>query len=424
MGQAGHHVLGRRAVILMNNNIKHFIKKNPIAARVGYAIRELWTRRRMHRFDAIPTNGHKVLFATTEGRYNDSCRPIAEYLHDFSQEIEIVWVYRDKSFIDELPAYVKPVLFESKEYYKELATSCAWIFCYLIPQGTIKRKNQLYIQVWHGDKPIKTIANEAAKGSKLYRNRTAGRRFSENELCDYFVTGSDLFTDIWRRSVGYEGIVVSSGLPRNDVLLKDSDYGDEVRYHLGIPSENMILTYAPTFRDHHIDNGDIGTDIDLVCVLDALEEVYGRPWTCFKRSHGGKAIHLGSTGEDERIIDMSTYADMTDLLVVSDLLITDYSSCAGDFAYTGRPIILYQDDYDLYVRKDRALVIDMESSPFLVARNMDELLTIIRTMPSKDTKTIDRQILDLYRSTQTEHSTEDIADIVLQHMNILDPQAD
>ena len=400
----------------MDIKLKHILKKSILLTRAGYMYREKITTIRIQKNNCLPTKSKKILFATTEGRFNDSCRPIAEYLHRTAPDVELVWAIREKRFANELPDYLRYVEFESADYYRELATSSVWVFNYLIPQGTIKRENQLYIQVWHGDKPFKRIVNEAATGSKRYRKRTAGRKLSEDRLCDWFMTGSDLFTDIWRRSVDYHGKVLNTGLPRNDILLKHPQNTTDIRNKLGITEGVMVLTYAPTFRDHRVDNGSIGTDLDLNQVLDYLEERYSKPWICLMRAHGGKDISLENTKEEKRIIDVTQYCDMTDLLLISDMLLTDYSSCAGDFAFTGRPVILYQDDYESYTTKDRALVFDIKESPFFCAHSLRELKALIDSLSVEAVQENDRQILEFYRTTQTDHSTEDISRIILDHI--------
>ena len=401
----------------MDYRLKHFLKKSGLISRLGYKIRENKTKKNILAFKDSKTQKNKILFAS--GRYNDSLCSVYEALKEKNPELEFVWVYRagDEKYIDEYPEGIKPVLFESADYFRELATSSVWVFNVLIPQGTVKRKDQLYIQVWHGDKPFKKIGNEAAQDKKNYRKQSRGRKFSENELCDYFMTGSILFIDIWERSMGYSGKVIDTGLPRNDILLKDySKKADFVRNELGISSDVKVLMYAPTFRDHIVDNSVIGTDIDLSEALDSLEKKYGCKWICLKRSHGGTKLSLDGTSDEERIVDVSRYRDMTNLLLVSDALITDYSSCAGDFAYTGKPVLLYQDDYDIYTSMDRSLIFDMNKTPFYAAHNMDELKSLIEKLDENEVKENDRQILELYQSSQTDHSASDAAEVILNHI--------
>ncbi len=402
----------------MNYKLKHLLKKNGLISYLGYVIRERRTKKQMLAYRTEKTDCRKVLFAS--GRYGDSLSRILETLHGIDRDLKFVWAYRsgDQPYLSEYPAYVKPVLFESADYYREIATSKAWVFNVLIPQGTVKRTDQLYIQVWHGDKPFKKIGNEAASDKKGYRNQSRGRRFSENELCDYFMTGSELFIDVWRRSMGYNGKVIRTGLPRNDILMTDySKEADIVRKELQILDRYRILLYAPTFRDHIIDNNVIGTDIDVSELLDCLEKKTGQKWICLKRSHGGTKLVLNSNKDDKRIIDVSRYRDMTNLMLIADMLLTDYSSCAGDFAYTGRPVLLYQDDYEEYTSKDRALIFDMKATPFWVAHNMEELKNLLqKALCDSEAKKNDEEILALYQSIQTDHSSKDIANIIIRHL--------
>lgn len=401
----------------MDFRLKHFLKKNKIITKTTYLLRERRTVRRISSYQALAVDKNKILFAS--GRYGDSLCALSETLHTMNPELKMVWAYRsgDEKYIREYPDYVKPILFESSEYYKQLSTSAVWVFNVLVPQGTSKRKEQLYIQVWHGDKPFKKIGNEAAKDKKSYQKQSKGRRFQEDELCDYFVTGSLLFIDIWEKSMGYHGKILSTGLPRNDVLLTGDDGKSQfIRNELGIPSDVCVMLYAPTFRDHIVDNANIGTDINLSEVLNALEMKSNKKWICIKRSHGGYQLVLKSTGADTRILDVSQYRDMTNLMLISDLLLTDYSSCAGDFAYTGKPVLLYQDDYETYTSKDRSLIFDMKKTPFLVAHNMEELIDLIRSLDSEKAKKNDAEILALYSSSQTDHSSRDVANIILNHI--------
>lgn len=406
----------------MNKRVKHALKKIPGASFLGYKGLELRGGLRTLKNRRVATIPYRILFTTTGGRYHDSCKAIAERLHALAPETGIVWAYREQNTVSELPAWVTPVKYLSAKFYRELAASSVWVFDCVLPQGIYKRKNQRYIQVWHGDKPMKRIVNDAVSANKHYRKRTAGRKINEDRYCDLFMSGTKMFVDIWERSTGYHGKVLLTGLPRNDVLLRKDDDPSPIRSALGLDPSAGVLLYAPTFRDHKVDYGVVDTDLDLNRVLDALEKKSGRRWVCLKRSHGGDAMILNHTQDNARIVDVSTYADMTDLIRISDFLITDYSSCAGDFAYTGRPVLLYQDDFEQYASKDRGFVFDMDKSPFLTARTMPELLKRIEEMTPELAARNDRDILAFYESTQTDHSTDDVVTWILSHMKELSEQ--
>ena len=71
---------------------------------------------------------------------------------------------------------------------------------------------------------------------------------------------------------------------------------------------------------------------------------------------------------------------MAEILQATDLLITDYSSCAGDFILTNKPVILYINDYDAYITSDRGLHFDIEKTPFLFAKDNEELQEIVENL--------------------------------------------
>lgn len=401
----------------MNKRVKNAIKKIPGASYLGYKSLELRGGLRTLQNRHVPTVPKRILFSTSAGRYHDSCKAMAERIHEIAPDVEIVWVYRNQNTISELPAHITPVSYLSGAFYRELAACSVWVFDCVLPQGIYKRKDQFYIQVWHGDKPMKRIVNDAVAVNKQYRKRTAGRKINEDRYCDLFMSGTKMFVDIWERSAGYHGKVLLTGIPRNDVLLRKDADASGIRSALGLEPSASVLLYAPTFRDHKVDYGVVDTDLDLNRVLDTLEHKTGKSWVCLKRSHGGDAMILNNTKDNRRIIDVTTYADMTDLIRISDMLITDYSSCAGDFAYTGRPVLLYQDDFDRYASKDRGFVFDMDQSPFLRARTMPELLKLIEDITPERAAENDREILEFYQSTQTDHSTDDVVSLILAHMN-------
>ena len=398
--------------------IKKILNRSALLSYVGYSVKGRITSTLMMKYSHLPVEKNKIVFATTEGRFNDSCKPLAKYLKENNPSMHIIWVCRNNHYIKDFPEYIQPVLFGSKEYYREMSTAGTWVFNYFLPQGMKKRDNQLYIQVWHGDKPFKRIGNDAVLDSNTYRKRHTGRSFVEKEICDLFVNGAAFFVPVLQRSFDYSGKIYNGGLPRNDILLKNNhEECKRVRKLLNIPEGVYLVLYAPTFRDHMANNGDIGTDININSVVETFSKKFNKACYCLIRSHGGKSLHLENTKENKVIIDVTQYPDITDLIVASDALITDYSSCAGDFAYTGRPVILYQDDFESYTTKDRSLLYDMAATPFHIAHNMDELHEIINALDLHEEIEIDRKILQFYESTQTDHATEDIANIIIDHVN-------
>ncbi|MBO4418695.1 MAG: CDP-glycerol glycerophosphotransferase family protein [Oscillospiraceae bacterium] len=396
-------------------NLRTLVKKNRAAARLAYALREKRNAAMLKKYQGLPLDPEKILFYRPDGGYGDNPRAIADYLRGNYPELKLVWACGGKRFFSSVPAGIKPVVFESDEYFRELATAGAWVSSTTLPFGTIKRKGQLYIQTWHGDKFLKKIANDARKDMKAYRRGMAARKFCEPELCDYFLTGCEWFVPIAASAFGYRGAFLRCGMPRNDCLVAvDEARCAKIRGGLGLDREVRVLIYAPTFRDYERTHDSVPSDIDLARILDALERKHGCRWMCLMRAHDGKTLTVNHDApRDARFRDVTSYPDMADLLMISDMLISDYSSCGADFALTGKPVLLYQDDFARYTARGRTLYFPREESPYYTAANMEEALEIIRGITEEDARENCRKILDFYDSFESGRASEEVSRVIL-----------
>ena len=123
---------------------------------------------------------------------------------------------------------------------------------------------------------------------------------------------------------------------------------------------------------------------------------------------------LHTSIKDEKIIDASKYEDMAELLAISDFLITDYSSSAGDFALRNKPIILYQSDRQEFLKVDRSFYFDIDKSPFMVAKSQEELEKIINMLSVDVINQNCKDILDFYGTYETGNAAEIVAHAILE----------
>lgn len=402
-------------------NIRGFVKKNRLLTAAAYTVRQKGCRLMTSWYGRLPIDSGKVLFFRSGGGYGDNPRAIAEYLHTHYPNLRLVWAYNSKVAKDSIPDYLKAVPFETGAFFRELATAGAWVCSTTLPAGTKKRKGQLYIQTWHGDKFLKKIANDARADVTDYQKRTASRSFCESQICDYYVTGCEWFVPIAASALDYNGAFLRCGMPRNDCLVRlDAQRCTSIRKALGISEAVKVLLYAPTFRDYEKSSGEIDTDIDLIAILDRLERKYGCRWLCLTRAHHGKEITInGKTIADERFRDVTAYPDMADLLMISDMLVSDYSSCGADFAITGKMVLLYQDDIERYTAKGRTLYFSREESPYFTASNMAEALAIIDRVSEEDIRKNSREILDFYRSFESGHACETVSKVIVDALEAI-----
>ena len=303
-----------------------------------------------------------VVFSSFKGRsYSDSPRFISEALHALRPDVDIVWHLSDPAAA---PDYVRTVKPRSLSALTAIATARCIVDNFNRPVYMKKSPGQLYVQVWHGDRGFKKI---------LYDMNT-DLKFPDGEQMDLAVSGSRFGTEIFRSAFRYKGEVLQTGMPRNDALVTgDPERAEQVRKALNLQGVKLML-YAPTFRDATAGkNQDAG--FDLGKALDALEASTGDRWLCLTRAHDqNKGI---SARKDERLRDVTAHPEMSDLLLISDLLITDYSSSAGDFALLDRPVVLYQPDVETFAAADRAYYYDPRTSPYARAESEEELLKLL-----------------------------------------------
>ena len=207
------------------------------------------------------------------------------------------------------------------------------------------------------------------------------------------------------------------GYPRNDILIRnDPAESAAIRAKLGVDENTRLLMYAPTYRDTERQAmKSQNVSLDLFHVLDTLEAATGEKWKCLMRAHY-MSYGLQMDDGSGRLIPASSYPEMAELLLVSDALITDYSSCAGDYALLRRPIFLYQNDLEEYRTKNRALYFNMEDSPYWVAGNPDEMDALIRACTPERARENCDAILKFYGEAETGHAAESVARYIIKRL--------
>ena len=108
----------------------------------------------------------------------------------------------------------------------------------------------------------------------------------------------------------------------------------------------------------------------------------------------------------DRAIDVSKYPDMSDLLMIADMLITDYSSCAGDFILKKKPVLLAQFDRDVYIKENRSFYTDIRQIGFLIAEDQDQLCRMIETTSDEAFEQNCEQIMRFYGTSESGHASE------------------
>lgn len=370
-----------------------------------YIVNQLWGE-----------NEKKIIFSSFGGKsYSDNPRAISEELYKQDKSFEITWLIsapEDKG--KKTPSYVKCIKNLTLRAFFELATAKFWVDNVGKPTYLKKSDSQIYIQTWHGDRGFKKILFDSPFATKEFE-------LFESTNCDLAIAGSEYGEKKYRSAFRYQGKILKKGCPRNDILI-NSNYSDieRIKEKLDIRKDQKIILFAPSYRRMNANKFQSIDYIDIPKLLSVLEEITSKEWLSLIRCHSSVKGFSNSSVINNQIIDVSYYEDMRDLLLISDLLITDYSSSAGDFPLLRKPVILYQHDQEEYIKNDRSFYFDIEESPFIVAKNQNELLYTIRNLDWDGISKNCQNILDFYGAQETGIASKLIVDYILQRKLIDD----
>ncbi len=326
----------------------------------------------------LPVNKKKIVVSSYWGKgYGDNPKYIVEELLKHKKNYQIVWLVGKKDYAKSLPKEVNACTTRSLQSIYHLATAKVWVdnsrktFCY-------KKKNQYYIQTWHGF-ALKRIEKDAQSALDKRYVKNAQK---DSKAIDVIVSDSKFMTNIYRRAFWYNGKIAEWGAPRNDIILRkeQKECKSSISHHYHIAGEKKMVLYAPTFRV----NGALDVyDIDLKRVKAACEKRFGAECIMLVRLHPNLASKSAELKFDwNETVDVTDYPDMQVLLAGVDVVISDYSSLMFDFALSEKPCFGFATDIDAY-KKDRNFYFALDALPFSMSENNDELVEEIENFDEK-----------------------------------------
>ena len=320
-------------------------------------------------FRVFPVQKNKIFIQNFYGQgYGENPKYIVEEILKRDLNYKLIWAVKPellKSFPSDNK--IKTVRCGSISAIYEEATAKIWIDNCRKHRHVKKRKSQYYIQLWHGF-PLKKIEKDVERNLPSYYVKNAKY---DSTLIDLFISESKFQSRIYRTSFWYDGEIFECGSPKYSTLINsDQNIKKNVKKYFGIAEDKKIVLYAPTFRRNC--NADV-YNIDCEPILDGLCKQTKTEWVFLVKLHHNISDKHKFAKHSERIVYANDYNDIQDLYVAADILITDYSSCMFDFSITNKPVFLYINDYEEYI-KDRGLYFDIYSLPFPCAVNTGELL--------------------------------------------------
>lgn len=381
----------------------------------------------------VPVQENKIIFITTRGEYDCNAKWIAEELHKRKLPYEIVWTIRKNVPLSGIPAEFTKTYRGSYDFYRHLAsakiiidnsTNTAYL-CYR------KKRNQILIETWHGSLGIKMFSKETNK-DKVWCKKAE----LEGRMTDYCLSNSTFEDKIFTDTFWPNARILQLGHARNDILCQQDPmvlesirkkvfayfdlslvianlkqerheeleqlYRVKIGHSLltaeSLEKENpfdaledltpeslqkflkteyakcedlRICLYAPTFRD----DGDMQPyQIDYTQLRQALRTRFGGNWVILTRFHFRLRKELHGYSFPAGVINASGYSDIQELLTCTDVGITDYSSWICDYMLTRRPGFLFATDMEQYQQRDREFFYPLDTMPFPLALNSDQLI--------------------------------------------------
>ncbi|MDN3450136.1 bifunctional glycosyltransferase family 2 protein/CDP-glycerol:glycerophosphate glycerophosphotransferase [Planococcus sp. APC 3906] len=314
----------------------------------------------------LPVRPKWVLFESHMGKqYSDSPKYLYEQLVDSGQNFKYIWSFQNPDNV-EVPGPAIKVKRNSLKHFYYLNRAKFWVDNQGMARLANKKDKQVYVQTWHGT-PLKKMGYDQKKTPN--KNELAGLKL-QTDAWDYLISPNRYTSDILRRGFRYAGEILETGYPRNDILVKKPEnIMQKVQQHFGITEGQKVVLFAPTFRDW-----DPNSFEKVLDDVQALSKETDSNTIVLLRLHYLLSEAISQLELPSNIINASTYQDIQELYLVSDVLITDYSSVMFDYALLKRPIILYCYDLEEYITR-RGMYFDFaDKAPGPVCETMSEVV--------------------------------------------------
>lgn len=389
--------------VLGKKKFKKMLKNKNTAYKLAY----------FHRYLKQPVKENVILFETFMAKnYSDSPKYIYEYIAQNHPEYECVWAINDGA---KIPYGAKTVKRFSFQYAYYLAVSKYLVFNVRPPLWYRKREEQVFLETWHGT-PLKRLVfdqEEVTSASPKYKQQF----YRQRKDWDFLVSANPFSTKTFRSCFLYEGEMLEYGYPRNDILYwpNKDEIAQQLKEKLGIPKDKKTILYAPTWRDdQHYGSGQYKFELalDLKLMKERLQDDY----VVLLRTHHYISDHIDVSGLGDFVINLSSYDDISEIYLISDICITDYSSVFFDYANLKRPILFYTYDFVKYKNQLRGFYIDMNTEvPGPLLYTSEQVVQAIEDIDEITEEYKERydQFYDRFCCYDDGHASEHVAEAML-----------
>lgn len=286
-----------------------------------------------------------ILFNSFAGRkFDDSPKELFDYISrdERFSGFRLVWAFHDPSqFTVEGAETIKT---DGMKYFVTALKARVWITNSSVERGlNFKGRRTFYLNTWHGT-PMKKMGTDIASDNTAFTTKTDNKFDVMNAQGEF---EADIFSRAFR--IPRERFL-EVGLPRNDRL---ASYTKEervaLREKLNIPEGKKVILYAPTFREYEKDENN-GCVLVPPMNLKFWEEQLGSQYVLLFRAHY-EVAKVMDIDENGFVQNMTNYPSLNELMIIADVLVSDYSSVFFDFSIMDKPMLYFTYDYDKYSSK-------------------------------------------------------------------------
>lgn len=319
-------------------------------------------------FAIFPIEQNKIVFESGRDLIDGNAKAIYEYMKKNDiKEYKLIWLVTKKTDVSELDkrnyAYYKTL----KGMY-HLSTARYLLKNQSIGEILKKKKGQTYIQLFHGNGVMKKMGYDV-------NNAKERPVVSHAKEWDYYIANDKNDEKVIRTSTGYNGNVEVLVMAAVDLVINNCDNKEKkekVLKKLNISNKKKNILYAPTFRDYDFDKNIINIPIKELSKL--------KDYNIIIRLHPLVRDKVDKNMFDiKNFVNGCNYPDVSDILLITDILITDYSSVFYEYMPKNSPIIFYPQDYDKYVDLRGGFYVDYSKElPGPICYTEKELLNVVK----------------------------------------------
>ena len=366
----------------------------------------------------IPTSKKIIIFQSSNGRnYTGNPRYIYEEMirQGLDKKYKCIWFLFDTSI--EVPGNCKKIRNNYFPYFWYLMRAGFWVFDSRQPKYCRKKKNVTYIQTWHGT-PLKKLALDMDRMDMGGSTNIEGYHRKFLATCndwDYLVSQNSFSTEIFKSCFAFKDRpILQIGYPRNDILIRDNNKEKikEYKKKLGLPLDKKIILYAPTWRDNEYS---VKGKYKFVSKLDfdKAQKELSDEYIFIVKYHYLVSDKIDWSPYKGFVYTFDETKDIAWLYLVSDMMITDYSSVMFDYSLLKRPMLFFAYDLENYKENIRGFYFDfVEEAPGPISKNTDQLIQDIKTYDPSQWKEKYQAYSAKYNHVDDGHASEHIVDLI------------